>query len=227
MRRLMVFGGTSGIGEEVFLRLRQRTEFAYASAYGYENFNLKYSSPLRRAIKDRGPAPTDVVFSVGINKLDWIRDVNLEDFWDMMEANVWTFLNLVQTLDRNVDGPINMVAITSDAAWRPMRTSAGYCASKAALEMAVRVASREYAPKGWRINAVAPGKVAETPMTDYVDAKVLELRGWTVEAAEAYELQSTPLGRKVTKGEVAEVVEQVLFGPAAQTGEIIAVNGGR
>jgi hypothetical protein len=35
------------------------------------------------------------------------------------------------------------------------------------------------------------------------------------------------LGRKVTKEEVAQVIEQVLFGPAAQTGEIIAVNGGR
>jgi hypothetical protein len=64
-------------------------------------------------------------------------------------------------------------------------------------------------------------------MTYYVDDTVLKLRGWTVEAAEEYELRSTPLGRKVTKEEVAHVIEQVLFGPAAQTGEIIAVNGGR
>jgi len=64
-------------------------------------------------------------------------------------------------------------------------------------------------------------------MTEYVDRRVLQLRGWTVEAAEAYEVASTPLGRKVTKEEVAQVIEQVLFGPAAQTGEIIAVNGGR
>jgi NAD(P)-dependent dehydrogenase (short-subunit alcohol dehydrogenase family) len=108
-----------------------------------------------------------------------------------------------------------------------MRTSAVYCASKAALEMAVRVASREYAPKGWRINAVAPGKVADTPMTGYVDDRVLTLRGWSAEFAEKYELASTPLGRKITKAEVAGVIEQVLFGPAAQTGEIVAVNGGR
>ena len=108
-----------------------------------------------------------------------------------------------------------------------MRTSAIYCASKAALEMAVRVASREYAPAGWRINAVAPGKVEHTPMTDYVDHRVMELRGWTMEEADDYELASTPLGRKVTKEEVAQVIEQVLFGPKAQTGEIVAVNGGR
>ena len=58
-------------------------------------------------------------------------------------------------------------------------------------------------------------------------ARVQELRGWSVEAAEAYELQSTPLGRKVTKEEVASVIAHVMFGPKAQTGEIIAVNGGR
>jgi NAD(P)-dependent dehydrogenase (short-subunit alcohol dehydrogenase family) len=108
-----------------------------------------------------------------------------------------------------------------------MRTSAIYCASKAALEMAVRVASRELAPLGWRVNAVAPGKVADTPMTSYVDQRVMEIRGWTEEQASEYERQSSPLGRMVTKEEVADVILNVLNGPQAQTGEIIAVNGGR
>ena len=225
-RNLWVLGGTSGIGAATFDRLwAAPSAFERAKAFGYNDFNVAYRAPLRAEI--RNWKPTDVVYSVGINRLDWINKMRRDDFNDVMESNVYGLLNVIRVLDEEGCGPINLVAVTSDAAWRPMRTSAIYCASKAAAEMVVKVASREYASRGWRINAVAPGKVEDTPMTEYVDRAVLKLRGWTVEAAEAYEIASTPLGRKVTKDEFARVVEQVLFGPAAQTGEIIAVNGGR
>lgn len=226
-RNLWVLGGTTGIGAATYdgLVARYGDRWKYHAAFGYEDFNVIYKSPLRVQIAKW--KPTDVVYSVGTNRLDWIRDIKGSDFTEVMMTNVYGFLNVLQVLDETDCGPVNIVAVTSDAAWRPMRTSAVYCASKAALEMAVRVASREYAPKGWRINAVAPGKVADTPMTGYVDDRVLTLRGWSAEFAEKYELASTPLGRKITKAEVAGVIEQVLFGPAAQTGEIVAVNGGR
>lgn len=225
-RRLWVLGGTSGIGETVYQRIWQRPAFEYAHKYGIEDFNATYKAPIRKLL-DEGNRPTDVVFSVGINRLDWINKIKLEDFLEVYKTNVYSFLSLIRVLDEEGAGPVNIVAVTSDAAWRPMRTSAIYCGSKAALEMTVRVASREYAPKGWRINAVAPGKVEDTDMTRYVDRRVLQLREWSPESAENYERQSSPIGRKVTRDEVAEVIEAVLMGPAAQTGEIVAVNGGR
>lgn len=225
-RRLLVLGGTSGIGEAFAKRAAELpSPWDSIDVIGKEKFDVNWEAAMVELIT--GVAPTDVVYSVGINKLDWIRDISWVDFQYVMSVNVWGFLHLIRALDRVGPKPCNVVVVTSDAAWRPMRTSAIYCASKAALEMAVRVASREYAPAGWRINAVAPGKVEHTPMTDYVDHRVMELRGWTMEEADDYELASTPLGRKVTKEEVAQVIEQVLFGPKAQTGEIVAVNGGR
>lgn len=224
-RRLLILGGSTGIGKEVLDQATKSWGYTDIHAYGEHDFNIQHQQPLAEAVEEL--APTDVVYCVGINRLDWIRDAKVTDFVEVMKTNVWGFLNTIQQLDAHEEAPCNVVAVTSDAAWRPMRTSAIYCASKSALEMAVRVASREYAPRGWRINAVAPGKVEDTPMTDYVDAKVLELRGWSVAAAEAYEVASTPLGRKVTKEEVAEVILSTLNGPKAQTGEIIAVNGGR
>lgn len=229
MRNLWVLGGTSGIGKATYEQLRSRgvdgRRWDHAAAFGFEDFSVRFRVPFRERLGNW--VPTDVVYSVGINYLDWIKDIRISDFTEVMLVNVYGFLNTVRMLDESDHGPVNIVVVTSDAAWRPMRTSAAYCASKAALEMAVRVASREYAPKGWRINAVAPGKVEDTPMTNYVDQRVLELRGWSEEFAENYERHSTPLGRKVTKQEVAEVIEHVLFGPTAQTGEIVAVNGGR
>lgn len=227
VRNLWVLGGTTGIGRVTFDRLTDGSGVMWdrAQAFGVEDFNIKFRSPLERRLQDW--KPTDVVYSIGINKLDWIRDVSMHDFQDVMATNVYGLLSVIRTLDRVGAGPVNLVAVTSDAAWRPMRTSAVYCASKAAMEMVVRVASREYAAKGWRINAVAPGKVEDTAMSNYVDARVLALRGWSVEFAEAYEKASSPLGRKITKQEVAEAISAVLLGPAAQTGEIVAVNGGR
>jgi NAD(P)-dependent dehydrogenase (short-subunit alcohol dehydrogenase family) len=225
-RRLLVLGGASGIGEAFVQRARELPS-AWDQIYAPDIAELDVIriEPMLEAV--RKYQPTDVVYSVGVNNLDWMRDASKLAFTHLMETNVWGFFNLIRALDHYGPHPSNVVAVTSDAAWRPMRTSAIYCASKAALEMAVRVASREYAPAGWRINAVAPGKVEHTPMTDYVDQRVLELRGWSTAAAEAYEVASTPLGRKVTKEEVAQVIEHVLFGPKAQTGEIVAVNGGR
>lgn len=225
-RQLWVLGGTSGIGEAAFKRLTADRSWERAAAFGYEDFSAVYRVPFVKLLNS-GWRPTDIVFSVGKNKLDWISDIKRSDFLEIYQTNVWSFLNLLSVLGEYGRGPANIVVVTSDAAWRPMRTSAVYCGSKAALEMTVRVASREYAPHGWRINAVAPGKVADTRMTDYVDEQVLQLRGWTEAEAEDYERKSTPLGRKVTVDEVAEVIEAVLFGPAAQTGEIVAVNGGR
>lgn len=221
----MVFGGSSGIGRAAYEELKSTALFSETHSYGEKDFDLTHSGHLPLEISR--VRPTDVVYSVGINRLDWINSLTFEDFNRVMEVNVWGLLRTIQMLDLAMHRPVNLVAVTSDAAWRPMRTSAVYCASKAAMEMAVRVASREYAPQGWRINAVAPGKVADTPMTAYVDDKVVELRGWSPEKAEEYERSSTPLGRKVSAGEVAQVIRQVLFGPSAQTGEIIAVNGGR
>lgn len=225
MRRLLTLGGTSGIGKAAHVKALQTNRYVAEASYGLENFDIGRTAQLSEAIAS--VQPTDVIYSVGVNRLDWIRDAKWSDFSKLMNTNVWGFIETIKILDQLNFGPVNVVAVTSDAAWRPMRTSVSYCASKAALEMAVRVASREYAPRGWRINAVAPGKVAGTPMTKYVDERVPELRGWTAEEAERYELASSPLGRKIKKAEVADVVCRVLFGPDAQTGEIIAVNGGR
>lgn len=226
-RRLLILGGTTGIGRAVFDELEDNSfkGFKEVNTVGREDFDVRDEAALSHYL--RTLQPTDLVYSVGVNELDWTKELHLQTFRHLMEVNVWGFLSAIQILQTVPIRPVNVVAVTSDAAWRPMRTSSIYCASKAALEMAVRVSSRELAPLGWRVNAVAPGKVADTAMTKYVDARVMEIRGWTEEEATAYERQSSPLGRMVDKSEVADVILRVLNGPKAQTGEIIAVNGGR
>jgi len=220
----LVFGGRSGIGAACVDRLRM----VGVNATGLDKVDadVRVRRPVWEVIND--VKPQYVVYSAGVTALDWLGDATYMDFKRIMDINVYGFINVLQgLLDLGTGEHRSIVAITSDAAWRPMRTSLNYCASKAALEMAVRVAARELAPRGWKVNAVAPGKVSDTPMTEYVDKRVMELRGWTAEEAEDRELVSTTLGRMVHPAEVAMVVVSTLLGPQAQTGAVIPVNGGR
>lgn len=223
--QVWVVGGDSGIGKEIVLE---------AQSCGYEAVGTgEADCDVRRPIEVlrtfEAIKPTHIVYSAGINDLRWIPDISNDAFLDLLHVNVVGFATLLSILVGNpyANDAYSLVAISSDAAVRPMRTSLMYCASKAALDQAVRVAAREMGPFGWRVNAVAPGKVADTGMTEYVDRTVPALRGWTEEYAAEYERASSPLGRPVTKSEVAKVVLSVLFGAVALNGAIIPVNGGR
>lgn len=226
--RVLVLGGTSGIG-------RACAEYAarmgvVVEAVGREQYDIRDFPKLRRHIVEY--RPTHVVYSVGINILAWAENALKGDFHDLMAINVWGFIETVQILielhaETTLPYTPSLVAVSSDAARRPMRTSTIYCATKAALDQVVRVLARERGPAGWRINAVAPGKVTNTAMTAYVDAIVPQLRGWTREYADAYEKSSNAIGEPASPAEVAQVVMDVLFGPPSLNGAIIDVNGGR
>lgn len=219
----MVLGGTSGIGQAVADELAKRDCSVWA--YGKEEVDVTNEAAIASAVAEC--SPDLVVYSPGVNVLDWVSVVSPEDFAEIMAVNLWGFVATIQSLAAT-GRSYSVVAVSSDAAARPMRTSLAYCCSKAALNMAVRVASRELAEEGWRINAVAPGKVNGTGMTQYVNQRVPEVRGWTPEEADRYELASTPLRRHLEPAEVAQVVADVLLSPVlGWTGDVITVNGGR
>lgn len=225
-----MLGGTSGIGAEVVRRARFDPKRDFSSGiqeYGLEDFDVRDGYPVH--VVERMSRASDIVYSIGINALDWIKDLKPQDFRLLMDVNVYGFLDLLKELKAVGWTGGSIVVVTSDAAVRPMRTSAAYCASKAALEMAVRVAARELAVDSYAINGVAPGKVADTAMTAYVDARVLELRGWTEEQATAYENASSLRRGPLYPQEVANVILDVLdYGQAgSMIGNIVTVNGGR
>lgn len=228
-RRVVVLGGSSGIGAAV-ANMTGADMGIETYAFGIKDFHIDDYVRLRDALF--GIRPTHLVYSVGFNQLDWAEHLFKENWDHTMNINVWGFVQTMQVLmdlhaQTSMSYKPSVVAVSSDAARRPMRTSVAYCASKAALDMTVKVLARELAGSGWRINAVAPGKVSGTRMTEYVDARVTQLRGWTPEYAEAYERASSALGRPATPEEVAQVICDVLFGPAALNGSIVEINGGR
>lgn len=217
--KVWTIGGTSGIGLAVHKRLL--ADGIHASlATGENEVDVRSQFALDQFAESHSPIDA-VVYSAGINYLDWSDSIDLGRSRDLYDVNV---LGLLRAL-RAVQTAVRCVVIGSDAAWRPMRTSAAYCGSKAALDMTVKVIARERAAEGFVINTIAPGKVAETGMTEYTDLRSAELRP-DMDHIE-YQAGQIPSGEFLTADDVAEVVVSTLTATPHLNGATIPVTGGR
>lgn len=181
---------------------------------------------LRRAYGDFSPKA--IVYCAGVNKLMPAETFDEFEALNMLDINALGFMRVIHLIasDSKYHRATDVVAISSDAATHPMRNSMAYCASKAALNAAVRCAARELAPD-IRVNAIAPGPIANTPMTKNVNEFVAKIKGWDAEQVEEDVRKNVPMGRRGFMEEVAQVTREVLYGPMYLTGAIIEINGGR
>lgn len=222
--RLWVVGTDSGIGAHAAAMASSTYDDIIATTRGQCDVRLPWD--INDIVERHGPFDA-VLYCSGVNHLDWSQDINDSEMIETFDVNVAGFIRIISRLAKSQrESPTSIVAISSDAAYTPMRTSMAYCASKAALSMAVRVAAREHAPH-WRVNAIAPAAVEGTGMSRYVDGRVPELRGWLPSAARAHEMANTPLGRRVNMGEVAILALDMLVGPESLNGSIISLTGGK
>lgn len=235
MTTTLVIGASSGIGKATSDRLAKRIHNGPATfppgnrilTPPKSMLDVTHPSEISDYVDRNSRGDLEyLVYSAGINILDMVPDIEMDDFEEIMQINVMGFVRLVGEIIRSGEPLRSVVVVSSDAAVRPMRGSTMYCASKAALNAAVGCMARELAPKV-RVNAVSPGMTDGTEMTKYIDSKVPAFRGWTPEQARNYERSQIPMGRRATVDEVAEVIESVLYGPDYLTGAIIPVNGGR
>lgn len=168
-----------------------------------------------------------ILYSAGVNQLCYAEDEDTLGLADTFTVNTFGFIRTLGIQRKLYPGKeFSAVAIVSDAMRTPMRGSVAYCASKAALAMAVRCLAREWAP-ACRVNGVAPGVVEGTTMSNYIDATVPSFRGWSSEQAKDYEQSMQPFKRRVHTLEVAEVVANTLYGPHYMSGSIVEITGAK
>lgn len=96
--------------------------------------------------------PHHVVYAVGINRQDapggvaqvGTNSTLANSATDHFEVNVAGFLRVAEAFKRVALPGSHLVAVSSNSAYLPRSPSVGYCVSKAALSMAVRVLARRW-----------------------------------------------------------------------------------
>jgi NAD(P)-dependent dehydrogenase (short-subunit alcohol dehydrogenase family) len=142
-------------------------------------------------------------------------DYSAEDYASIVAINLGSFFRLTQLVAAEMlkQGSGHIVQITTTLVDHANSSVPSVLASltKGGLNAATKSLAIEYAKKGIRVNAVAPG-VIETPM----------------HAPETHEFLAKlhPLGRM---GETRDIVDAILFLESAAfvTGEILHVDGGQ
>jgi enoyl-[acyl-carrier protein] reductase III len=131
--------------------------------------------------------------------------------------NVRAFFDLVKRILPQCATGASIVAVSSQGALRVVPAYSVVGASKGALEALARHLAVELAPRGIRVNILAPGAIATESWTSMPNAlnRLAELTG------------RTPIGRLVTPDEVA-LAAQFLCSDAARSiiGHTLVVDGG-
>ena len=108
-----------------------------------------------------------------------------------------------------------LLATGSSTALRPGTGMLAYVAAKAGVHAIARSLALELAPRGIRVNVIAPG-LAETPMTTGVPGHIE--RGLT----------SVPTGELVQASDVAALAVHLMTDEARSiTGSVFPIDGGR
>jgi 3-oxoacyl-[acyl-carrier protein] reductase len=229
-RAAVVVGGASGIGRAVAHALAAdgcRVTVADRNTDGARAVAAELGDPHTavtvevtdedsvRALFEQAEALDVVVNTAGYSGVGLITDLAVEDFRSVVDVCLTgAFLVIKHGAPRLRDGGA-LVSLSSLNGRQPAAAMSAYCAAKAGLSMLTQVAALELAPRGIRVNAVAPGFV-HTPLTE----PATQIPG----VLEEY-LENTPLGRAGTPEDIAEAVVFLCKAPWL-TGEVLDLNGG-
>jgi NAD(P)-dependent dehydrogenase (short-subunit alcohol dehydrogenase family) len=168
------------------------------------------------------------VLNAGIAGGGLLPQTSLADWRRLMAVNLdGAFLSLRSALRLIGDGG-SIVLTASIAGLKGEPGAASYAVSKAAVIQLAKVAAKELAPRGVRVNAIAPAGV-DTPIWDDLDffKGLIAQTGSREAAIAAMAKVSSPLGRIATADEIAGQIGFLLSDAAGLiTGTVLVSDGG-
>jgi meso-butanediol dehydrogenase/(S,S)-butanediol dehydrogenase/diacetyl reductase len=234
-KRVVVTGGTSGIGEATSRRFLAEGAQVVALAVGEEEvatagervpglvaFRCDVASATEvadafaRADAELGGVDV-LVANAGISVRKPFLEIEEDDWRRVLDVNLTGVFHCAQQAARRMvaagGGVILMTASTNGLTGHPLY--ADYNASKAGVILLARTMALELAPTV-RVNAVCPGYVL-TPMqrAEYSDEMLAEVNA------------GIPLGRHASPGEIASLYAFLASEDGAYfTGAVISIDGG-
>lgn len=174
---------------------------------------------------------THAVVNAGVSSGGMIEQLEFAEWRRVMSINLdGAFLTLRAALRaiRASSGPRAVLLTASVAGMKAEPGISAYASSKAAVIQLARVAAKEVAPEGIRVNAIAPGGV-DTPIWDEMPffAGMVATEGSRDAAIQAMARIATPLGRYASAEEIAAQIAFLLSEDAATiTGAVLTSDGG-
>lgn len=239
-KNVLVTGGTRGIGRAISLH------FARAGATVVSNYvrGQKAADSLLALAQQEQlqliPCRADLTIENGLHNLEQcvaglggglhglvhcaatgvhkpFDELTLRHYDWTFSLNVRSFFDVVKRLLPRFSPEGSIVAVSSQGASRVVPAYSIVGASKGALEALARHLAVELAPRGIRVNIIAPGAVATEAWASMPDAtlRLTELAN------------QSPLGRLVTAEEVAQAASFLCSDAArAIIGQTLIVDGG-
>lgn len=168
-------------------------------------------------VVEREGAVDAVVNTAGTSGFARVTDHDVAEWRAVLDVNLVGAMIVIKHAGRVLGQGGSLVSLTSLNARQPGAGLSAYCAAKAGLSMLTQVAALELAPRGIRVNAIAPGLVI-TPLTEGIQL---------IPGVQEDYLENTPLGRAGTPEEIAAAAVFLCSAQAAWiTGEVLDINGG-
>lgn len=240
MKTVLITGSSRGIGAAIAQRLNNE----YKIVINYNNSkdealklleNLRRTNPYVIAVKADVSKEDDVnllfdlaeknfshvdilINNAGISHFSQIQDIEFETWKKVINTNLNSvFLSSKRAIPNMIKNNYGVI-INMSSIWGDFGASmeALYSTSKGAINTFTKALSKELAPSGIRVNAVAPG-IVDTDMmrNDFSYQELEELK------------KEVSVNRFAKPEEIADLINYLISDQASYiTGDIIHINGG-